>query len=151
MDDPSAPAISANGPVSLEQQKHEVKAARSHDTQGQLPQLDIEAAEAAMKVQQKYEEERQKRLRPEGDAQYVDLDTSDQFKYYRDDPWLDERSDKITISDNEHIKYLILGAGCGGLLYGAKLVKSGILASQIRMVDSAGGIGGTWYWNRYPG
>ncbi|KAK4945734.1 hypothetical protein LTR10_015082 [Elasticomyces elasticus] len=151
MADQAAPAVPANGPIPVAEQEHKVNAAKSQDINDQSAVLDTQAAEAAMKVQQKYEEERQKRLRPEGDAQYVDLDTSDEFKYYRDDPWLDERSEKVTISDNEHIKYLILGAGCGGLLYGAKLVKSGVPASEIRIIDSAGGIGGTWYWNRYPG
>lgn len=142
MSDQSSKVVPSNDAVSVEQQEHEVNATKSHD---------INAVEAAMKVQQKYEEERQKRLRPDGDAQYVDLSYSDQFKHYRDDSWLNERSEKVTINKNEHIKYLILGAGCGGLLYAVKLVQSGIPASEIRMVDSAGGIGGTWYFNRYPG
>ena len=24
-------------------------------------------------------------------------------------------------------------------------------ASQVRLVERGGGVGGTWYWNRYPG
>jgi len=32
---------------------------------------------------------------------------------------------------------------------GAHLRKAGI--EKISIVDQAGGIGGTWYWNRYPG
>jgi len=36
-----------------------------------------------------------------------------------------------------------------GVLAGANLRKAGV--ERIRIIDQAGGIGGTWYWNRYPG
>ena len=44
---------------------------------------------------------------------------------------------------------MIIGAGIAGVVTGAQLRKRGI--DSIRMIDQAGGIGGTWYWNRYPG
>ena len=44
---------------------------------------------------------------------------------------------------------MILGGGIAGVLVGAELRKRGV--ERIRIVDQAGGIGGTWYWNRYPG
>ena len=44
---------------------------------------------------------------------------------------------------------VIVGGGIAGVLAGANLRKAGI--ERIRIVDQAGGIGGTWYWNRYPG
>ena len=44
---------------------------------------------------------------------------------------------------------MIVGGGIAGVLAGARLRKAGI--ERIRIVDQAGGIGGTWYWNRYPG
>ena len=44
---------------------------------------------------------------------------------------------------------MIVGGGIAGVLAGAQLRKAGI--ERIRIVDQAGGIGGTWYWNRYPG
>jgi cation diffusion facilitator CzcD-associated flavoprotein CzcO len=31
------------------------------------------------------------------------------------------------------------------------MIQAGINADDIRIVDSAGGFGGTWYWNRYLG
>ena len=36
-----------------------------------------------------------------------------------------------------------------GVVVGAQLRKAGI--QRIVLIDQAGGIGGTWYWNRYPG
>ena len=36
-----------------------------------------------------------------------------------------------------------------GVVAGAHLRKVGV--DRIRLIDNAGGIGGTWYWNRYPG
>ena len=44
---------------------------------------------------------------------------------------------------------VIVGGGIAGVLAGAHLRKAGL--ERIRIVDQAGGIGGTWYWNRYPG
>jgi cation diffusion facilitator CzcD-associated flavoprotein CzcO len=44
---------------------------------------------------------------------------------------------------------VIVGGGIAGILAGAHLRKAGV--ERIRIVDAAGGMGGTWYWNRYPG
>ncbi|KAI1625072.1 putative cyclohexanone monooxygenase [Exophiala viscosa] len=43
---------------------------------------------------------------------------------------------------------LIIGAGFAGLRMLYELRKRGISA---RVFDAASGVGGTWYWNRYPG
>ena len=43
---------------------------------------------------------------------------------------------------------IIVGAGIGGLYQLYKLRESGF---TVRVFDSADGVGGTWYWNRYPG
>jgi cyclohexanone monooxygenase len=42
----------------------------------------------------------------------------------------------------------IVGAGFSGLYMLYRLRKMGL---HCRIFDSAGGVGGTWYWNRYPG
>ena len=147
----AATAIPPNEPLDAAQQKVQVDQVMSIPVNGAAPNPSIDLAQAGMKVQKKYDEERQKRLRPDGDGQYVDLSLSEQFKHYREDPWLDERSEKVTIQDGEHVKFLILGAGFGGVVLAVKLIKAGIPASDIRIVDSAGGFGGTWYFNRYPG
>lgn len=49
------------------------------------------------------------------------------------------------------MRLLVLGAGYGGLLYAVRFLEIGFAAADIRLVDTAGGFGGTWYWNRYPG
>jgi cyclohexanone monooxygenase len=43
---------------------------------------------------------------------------------------------------------IIVGAGVGGLYAIHRLRKLGI---KVRAFEAGGGVGGTWYWNRYPG
>ena len=47
------------------------------------------------------------------------------------------------------MEFAIIGGGFGGLLMGARLREAGF--EGLRVVESAGDFGGTWYWNRYPG
>jgi cation diffusion facilitator CzcD-associated flavoprotein CzcO len=110
-------------------------------------------AETAAAAQQKYAKERTKRLRPDGLSQYIDLATSDKFQKFQEDPWLDPHPPNSIppLKNGDHSRFLIIGAGFGGLLFAVRLIEAGITASDIRMVDTAGGFGGTWYWNRYPG
>src|SRR5882757_9860741 len=44
---------------------------------------------------------------------------------------------------------IVVGAGFGGLYMLHKLRNE--LGMDVRAFDKAGGVGGTWYWNRYPG
>jgi cation diffusion facilitator CzcD-associated flavoprotein CzcO len=55
--------------------------------------------------------------------------------------------------DDATYKFLILGAGYGGLLQAVRLIQAGLVEgdNDLRLVESAGGFGGSWYWNRYPG
>jgi cation diffusion facilitator CzcD-associated flavoprotein CzcO len=96
-------------------------------------------------VHAKYLAERDKRL-VEGRADIRDLDHDDVFGHYRDDPFT-PFVERAPVSDEEDV--VILGGGIAGVLVGAELRKRGV--ERIRLVDQAGGIGGTWYWNRYPG
>ncbi|CAK5265658.1 unnamed protein product [Mycena citricolor] len=105
-------------------------------------------------ARQKYIEERNKRLRADGASQFVRLSTSDAYKHLEADPWVDHAALNAAphvLTDGESVKFLILGAGYGGLVFAARLVQAGFSPSDIRFVDVAGGFGGTWYWNRYPG
>ncbi|AYQ90792.1 MULTISPECIES: flavin-containing monooxygenase [Burkholderia] len=43
---------------------------------------------------------------------------------------------------------IIVGAGVAGLYMLHRARQAGL---RVRLFDAAGGIGGTWYWNRYPG
>ena len=49
----------------------------------------------------------------------------------------------------DDVDVVIVGGGIAGVLAGVNLRKAGV--ERIRIIDQAGGIGGTWYWNRYPG
>ena len=44
---------------------------------------------------------------------------------------------------------VIIGAGFGGMYMLRKLRDE--MGLKVRVFDKAGGIGGTWFWNRYPG
>ncbi|KAM0493203.1 hypothetical protein ACHAP8_009382 [Fusarium lateritium] len=102
---------------------------------------------------EKYAEERNKRLRPEGTAQYINLADSELRKLVAD-PWVDyealARQDQ-PLQDGDSTKFLVVGAGINGITYAARLIEAGFSPQDIVLVDTAGGYGGTWYWNRYPG
>ncbi len=96
-------------------------------------------------VRAKYLAERDRRLVPHR-ADIRDLRTDEYFARYREDPFtpLIERE---AVADE--VDAVIVGGGIAGLLAGARLRQAGV--QRIRIIDQAGGVGGTWYWNRYPG
>ncbi|OBK17387.1 flavin-containing monooxygenase [Mycobacterium asiaticum] len=101
--------------------------------------IDIEA------LREKYRLEREKRLRPEGSKQYIEL--SDEFAdYYETDP---HSPPLIREPISADIDVAVLGGGFGGLLCAAYLKKAGV--EDVRIIELGGDFGGVWYWNRYPG
>jgi cation diffusion facilitator CzcD-associated flavoprotein CzcO len=96
-------------------------------------------------VRAKYLAERDKRLVP-GRATIRDLKTDEFFAHYRDDPHT-PFIERDPVADE--VDVVIVGGGIAGVVAGAHLRMAGI--QRIRIIDQAGGIGGTWYWNRYPG
>jgi cyclohexanone monooxygenase len=48
----------------------------------------------------------------------------------------------------KHLDALVVGAGFSGLYALHRLRGLGL---QVRLAERGGGVGGTWYWNRYPG
>ncbi len=96
-------------------------------------------------LREKYRNERDKRLRDEGNDQYVEV-TGD-FSRYIDDPYIEEPIERAPLKDE--VEVVIIGGGFGGLLAGARLRQAGI--EDIRVIEKGGDFGGTWYWNRYPG
>ena len=95
-------------------------------------------------LRRKYAEERAKRLRPEGNAQYLEL--KGRLAHYLDDPYT-PRAERAPVSD--HVTFAFIGGGFAGLVTGARLVEAGI--TDVRIIEKGGDFGGTWYWNRYPG
>jgi cyclohexanone monooxygenase len=95
-------------------------------------------------LREKYRLERDKRLRPEGNAQYVEV--TGKFAHFVDDPYV-ERVERAPLTDE--VDVVVVGGGFGGLLAGARLRQAGI--ENIRIIEAGGDFGGTWYWNRYPG
>ncbi|UQS23910.1 NAD(P)/FAD-dependent oxidoreductase [Amycolatopsis thermalba] len=93
----------------------------------------------------KYRAERDRRIRPDGAAQY--RSTEGAFGYYADDPYADPGFTREPLHDT--VEAVVIGGGFGGLLAGARLREAGV--ESIRVVEKAGDFGGTWYWNRYPG
>src|SRR5580693_628962 len=91
-------------------------------------------------LREKYRQERDKRLRPEGNDQYVEV--KGQFAHYLDDPYV-ERIERAPLTDE--VDVVIIGAGFGGLLAGARLREAGV--ENLRVIESGGDFGGTWYWN----
>jgi cation diffusion facilitator CzcD-associated flavoprotein CzcO len=96
-------------------------------------------------LREKYAFERDRRLRPDGIAQYVEI--AGPFAGFAKDPWSDPDFTRGPICDD--VDVAIVGAGFGGLLVGARLRELGV--QSIRLIDKAADVGGTWYWNRYPG
>lgn len=95
-------------------------------------------------VRELYHQERQKRIRPEGSAQYRPM--TDELAHFVDDPYT-ERVEREPVTD--YVEVAVLGGGFGGLLLGARLREAGV--DSLRIVEQGGDFGGTWYWNRYPG
>ncbi|HMG40317.1 MAG TPA: NAD(P)/FAD-dependent oxidoreductase, partial [Acidimicrobiales bacterium] len=95
-------------------------------------------------LQLRYAEERAKRLRPDGNDQYLRLEG--RLSHYLDDPYtpVTEREAR-----HDHVTVALVGGGFAGLLTAARLVEAGV--TDVRLVEKGGGVGGTWYWNRYPG
>ena len=96
-------------------------------------------------LKSKYLGERDKRLRRDGNAQYIEVKA--EFSRYVEDPYVEPGFTRAPVFDD--IEFAIIGGGFGGLLMGARLREAGY--RRIRVVENAGDFGGTWYWNRYPG
>ena len=96
-------------------------------------------------IRDRYRYERDKRVRTDGNEQYVEVKAD--FSRYVDDPYVEPGFTREALSDE--VEVAIVGGGFGGLLMGARLREAGV--QSIRLIEKAGDVGGTWYWNRYPG
>ena len=96
-------------------------------------------------MRERYRVEREKRLRSDGNEQYVEVVGA--FSRYLDDPYTEETIEREPLSDE--VEVVIIGGGFGGLQMGARLRQAGV--KDLRIIERGGDFGGTWYWNRYPG
>jgi cyclohexanone monooxygenase len=51
-------------------------------------------------------------------------------------------------STRQHLDVLVVGAGFGGLYALHRLRAAGL---RVQVLEAGSDVGGTWYWNRYPG
>ncbi len=92
----------------------------------------------------RYRAERDKRLRPDGNEQYVE--PKGRFAHFLEDPYVRRverapRFDEVTVA--------FIGGGFAGLVTGARMKQAGI--DDFLLIEGGGDVGGAWYWNRYPG
>jgi cation diffusion facilitator CzcD-associated flavoprotein CzcO len=95
-------------------------------------------------LRRKYASERDKRLRADGNDQYIRIDGH--RTRYLHDPYT-PRTERAAKSD--HVTFAFIGGGFAGLATAARLKEAGV--ENVRIIEKGGDFGGTWYWNRYPG
>jgi cyclohexanone monooxygenase len=98
-----------------------------------------------MALLEKYKAERAKRIRADGLAQYRQADG--EFARFLDDPYAEAPAERPPVTEEADV--VIIGGGWSGILAAVRLRKEGV--DDIRIIDTAAGFGGVWYWNRYPG
>jgi cation diffusion facilitator CzcD-associated flavoprotein CzcO len=101
--------------------------------------IDLDALKA------RYRQERDRRLRPDGDDQYIEI--AGAHAHFERDPWAGEAHRREPLREDADV--VVIGGGFGGLLVGARLRQLGV--EDVRIVEKGVDFGGTWYWNRYPG
>ena len=99
-------------------------------------------------IKKRFAEERDVRInyRPEGSKQY-DQDLAGEMAKYDNDPYAEEFIEREPLTDT--VECLFIGGGFSALLTSARLREVGV--ESIRIVERGSDVGGTWYWNRYPG
>jgi len=110
------------------------------------PSLEKTSAEPdGAALREKYRQERNKRLRGDGEAQYREL--KGDLSAYLEDPYVEPGFTRAPLTDE--VDVVVIGGGFGGLLSCARLRDAGV--TSLRVIEKGGDFGGTWYWNRYPG
>ena len=92
----------------------------------------------------KCQEERDKRLRADGNDQYQEV--SGEFAYFVEDPYIENELTREAI--DEEVEVVIMEAFWRNV--GCRLVADAGI-TDFKIVGKGGDFGGTWYWNRYPG
>jgi cation diffusion facilitator CzcD-associated flavoprotein CzcO len=95
-------------------------------------------------LRDKYRAERDKRVRDDGNSQYIE--PTGRFIHFVEDPYVAVAPREPKLAE---IDVALIGAGFAGLCAGARLKDAGV--EDVWLIDGAGDVGGAWYWNRYPG
>ena len=106
-----------------------------------LPEEPVGAVFSA-EEQEKYQAFKEQRR---GAADYMEM--KGEFSRYLEDLYSTEPVPREALTDDCEI--LVVGAGFAGLLLWYKLKNAGF--EDVRFCEKGGDVGGTWYWNRYPG
>lgn len=119
----------------------------ANDPEGEHPVTDNgdPTADALAAARERYEHERDKRLRSDGLAQYSDF--SGDYEDFDRDPYVEPGFSRDPIIEETTV--VIVGGGFAGMMTAIDLTRRGI--RDFHIVEKAGDFGGTWYWNRYPG
>lgn len=99
-------------------------------------------------IKGKFKQARDVRLdyRPPGTEQFTS-EFSGELAKYAVDPYAKVVEQREPITDQ--VEVLFIGGGFSALLTSARLREHGL--ESIRIVERGSDVGGTWYWNRYPG
>jgi cation diffusion facilitator CzcD-associated flavoprotein CzcO len=95
-------------------------------------------------LREMYRLERDKRIRADGNAQYIELTGA--YAPYLDDPYVEPFQREALVRETT---VAVIGGGFAGLIVGARLREAEI--DDFMIIEKGGDFGGTWYWNRYPG
>ena len=100
---------------------------------GTTPEVHLTAAEReALRI--KYREERDKRLRPDGNQQYIE--PKGRFAHFLDDPFTTKAERKPCFDD---VTVGFIGGGFAGLVTGARFRQAGI--TDFRIIEAGGDAG----------
>ncbi len=108
---------------------------------GEDPAADLDPAAV---LRDKYRAERDKRLRPEGNDQYIEP-VGSLGHFLSDSHIAPVKRDPV----KREVDVACIGGGFAGLVTGARLKQAGV--EDVHIIEGGGDFGGVWYWNRYPG
>ena len=102
------------------------------------------APTSADDLRRKYREERDKRVRTDGNDQYIEV--TGVFADYATDPYVEPAERAPIVDDPDDptsgVTVAFIGGGFAGLLTCARLIEAGV--TDVRLIEKGGDVGGTW-------